>query len=299
MNRDRTTHLAILGLGLMGGSLGMAARACGMAVRITAYARREESRREALALGIADAVFPTPAEAVNGADMVVLCTPVLGMEALLRACGNAFSAGAVVTDVGSTKVELERSLTPLAQAAGADFVGSHPVCGSERAGLAAARADLYRGARVIVSTSGSASASARERVCGLWESVGARVIPLDAAAHDRMFAWTSHLPHMAAAALVAVTAEATAGGEAVFGSGFRDTTRIAQGSDAVWHDIVKSNAQEIAMALEGYERVLRDLRTMIADADYEGVRMFLAGAARERARWCEPESTERRSHEHR
>jgi len=282
-------RLAILGLGLMGGSLGLAVRASGLPLHVAAYARREQSRREALARGVADSVHATAGEAVEGAGLVVLCTPVLEMDRLLAGCRRQLGVGAVVTDVGSTKASLIQRLTPLATASGAAFVGSHPVCGSERTGMVAARADLYRGAHVIVTEEPGIDQDALARVEALWGGVGARVTRMTAEAHDRMFAWTSHLPHLAAAALVAATAGATRGSDVFAGTGFRDTTRIAQGSASVWHDIVKTNATHLDAALSGYMDALQWLHTLIRTGRFEDVRQFLAEAAEARARLIPPE----------
>ncbi len=282
-------RLAILGLGLMGGSLGLAVRASGLRLHVAAYARREESRREALARGAADSVYATPGEAVAGAGLVVLCTPVLDMERLLAECRRQLADGAVVTDVGSTKASLARRLGPMAAANGGVFVGSHPVCGSERTGMAAARADLYRGARVIVTDDTGSDASALARVEALWTGIGACVSGMTSEAHDQMFAWTSHLPHLAAAALVAATAGATQGSEVLIGSGFRDTTRIAQGSAAVWHDIVKTNAEHLDAALASYMDSLQWLHTLLRTGRFDDIRQFLAEAAEARARLLPPD----------
>jgi prephenate dehydrogenase len=275
--------LAIVGLGLMGGSLGLAAKARGAARRVVGYARRDETRQEALALGVADAVFDSPGEAVAGADLVVICTPVLTMPELAADLTPHLSAGCVVTDVGSTKAfladEMERALSDCP----AVFVGSHPMAGSEKAGLGAAREALYEKSRVIVTQADGTDADATRRVTAFWEQLGAYVSVLSPQAHDAMIARTSHLPHLLAAALVA-TVDRDGQDVAPFcGPGFRDTTRVAEGSEQVWHDIVKTNLGPIRQEIDQFYDVLDGLKSMLDQGDLDGVRSFLADCRRKRS----------------
>ena len=185
--------LAIVGLGLMGGSLGLAAKARGTVKRVVAYSRREESRRKALEQGVADAVFDSPGDAVDGADLVVLCTPDLTMPELVRGFKERLHAGCVVTDVGSTKAFLDRELGAILADSPAVFVGSHPMAGSEKTGVDAARVDLYQGARVIVTGETAAESVGVQRVTAFWEQVGAYVSVMTPEEHDAVIARTSHL----------------------------------------------------------------------------------------------------------
>ena len=143
--------IAILGTGLMGSSLGLALRKRGAPVRIHAYARRPATREAALNLGIADAVFSDPAEAVRGADIVVLCVPVLTIPKLAKACRAGLKPGVILTDVGSTKACLNKLMAEALAGTGAEFIGSHPICGSEQQGIEAGNADLYEGAMTVVT----------------------------------------------------------------------------------------------------------------------------------------------------
>jgi prephenate dehydrogenase len=277
--------LAIVGLGLMGGSLGLAAKARGAARRVTAYARREESRREALTLGAADAVFDTPALAVADADLVVLCTPVLTMSDLVRGIRDQLAEGSVVTDVGSTKGHLVRELGKILVDSPSEFVGSHPMAGSEQTGLDAARQDLYEGARVIVTPAKDASADATERVQSFWEHVGADVSVMSPEAHDEVIARTSHLPHLVAAALVAAIDRDGSDIAPFCGPGFRDTTRVAEGSEQVWHDIVKTNLGAIRSEVDAFELELARLKALLAQEDFDGIRGFLAECREKRGKF--------------
>ena len=268
--------VAILGLGLMGGALGLALKArCG--VTVTGYARREATRLEALRLKAVDAVFADPAEAVRDADLAVLCVPVCSMPALAAACRGGLKPGCLVTDVGSTKALLTEEIRLSLRGSAAGFVGSHPIAGSEQQGLAAARADLYAGAVTIVTRDGSEPAEAVERICAVWRGVGSVVRVMDPAEHDRIMARTSHLPHVAAA-LVAATvgrANGTASLGAFCGPGFRDVTRVAEGSPEVWLDILQSNRPAVAEELKALQARLGAVLAALEGQDAAALRQFL------------------------
>lgn len=263
--------VAVIGMGLMGGSLGLALRRRGLA-RVRGYARRPETRQAALAMGAVDETFDSPAGAVQGAGIVVMCTPVLSIPALVHECLPALESGAVVTDVGSTKAELTNRLAPILAGGRVRFVGSHPMAGSEKTGIEVARADLYEGA-VTVVTAPAGSGAGTDLVAAMWEDVGSRVVRLGPEEHDALVARTSHLPHLVASLLVT----ATAGGnredfQALCGPGYRDTTRIAAGSPEMWHDIVKSNRAEILGALRGFQGELAGLIADMEAGNFDAVR---------------------------
>ncbi len=273
-------RVAIMGLGLMGGSLGWALRRSGYAGTIHGYARRAETREESVSRGMVDRAFDDPAEAVAGAEFVIFCTPILTIPDLVRQCRSALPEGCIVTDVGSTKSKLMRDVAGILGDSPATFIGSHPVAGSEQQGLAAAREDLYEGALVIV-TAGASSAQTG-RVTEFWARLGSHTLVMEAEAHDRLMARTSHLPHM-----VAVLLALTAGRDgdrkrtgAFCATGFQDTSRIAEGSPEVWHDIVSTNADMLVEELRAYERTLGELLELMEREDFDGVkRMLEAGRA--------------------
>jgi len=274
--------LSIIGLGLMGGSLAMAVRRAGAAVEIRGFARRSETRRTALDMGIVDSAAADAAEAVSGADVVVFCLPVLAIPEVAAACRKSFKSGALVTDVGSTKSFVTSGMRKLLEGTGAVFVGSHPIAGSEAAGLDAARADLYDGAVAVVTPCGGAAASGADesavrRICSLWEAVGSRVRVMSPEAHDRLLARTSHMPHLVAALLVDLAfGDEAEGTRDACGTGFRDATRMAAGSEGVWHDIVKTNADALVSELDAFIAAAADLRGGIASGRFEDVKAFLA-----------------------
>jgi cyclohexadieny/prephenate dehydrogenase len=275
MTLDTMPRIAIMGLGLMGGSLGLALKARGYSGRISVYARREETRAAAQAQGLADEVFADPAAAVRDADLVIFCTPILTIPDLVAQSCPGLKPGAILTDVGSTKAELAQQIAPLIAATGACFVGSHPVAGSEQQGMEAARADLYEGALVVVTP--DATTQATERVLHFWEALGATVKIVSAIEHDRLMARTSHLPHLLAT-LLAVTAARDDDTHRVgpyCGTGFRDTSRVADGSPDVWHDIVSTNSKAIAEELRAFRTGLNQLIEWTETSDFEKIRTIL------------------------
>jgi prephenate dehydrogenase len=266
--------IVILGTGLMGSSLGLALKKRGVPVRIHAYARRAETREAALNLGVADAIFADPAEAVKGADLVVFCVPVLTIPELAKACRTGLKPGAILTDVGSTKACLDTLMAKVLDGTGAEFIGSHPICGSEQQGIEAGDADLYEGAVTVVTPIAAANKASVEEVSNLWKDAGSSVTVMDAKQHDAILAATSHLPHVVAAALAL-----SAGDNGLFcGSGFRDTTRIAEGSPQVWSDIVLTNGPALKAALKNFRENLDELAALVEEGDGEKLADWFAAA---------------------
>ena len=259
----REPGIAILGLGLMGASLALALRKRGYAGRIVAFARKETTRREALARGIVDKAFADPDAAVAAASLAVLCAPIRACVELAADVAPALRPGTLVTDVGSTKGWLCRQMAGVLPAGA--FVGSHPIAGSEKQGLEAASADLYENALTVVAAAPDAPAEAVERVAALWRSAGSRTCRMEPEDHDRLLARTSHLPHVAAAALAKAIGRDSAEKVGAFcGTGFYDSTRVASGSIDMWHDILMTNAPAVAEELRAFklevERVYDDLQ---------------------------------------
>ncbi|MDY0145837.1 MAG: prephenate dehydrogenase/arogenate dehydrogenase family protein [Kiritimatiellia bacterium] len=255
--------ISIIGLGLMGASLAMALRQRGYAGRLVAYARKEQTRAEARERGVVDAVFDDPDAAVKDASLVVLCAPIRACANLAADFAPLLAAGALVTDVGSTKGWICRQMAGILPPG--TFVGSHPIAGSEKQGMQAASADLYAGALTVVTTHLDVPEEATLRVVALWESAGARTCRMDPQDHDRLLARSSHLPHVAAAALAKAIGRNCADQVGAFcGTGFYDSTRVASGSIAMWNDILQTNAEAVAEELRAFkmevERVYDDLK---------------------------------------
>lgn len=278
--------ISIFGVGLLGGSLGKALRERGLAEEVTGWVRRPAAGEEALARGAVDRFTLDPAEAAAQAELLVLCTPVGRMEQIVGQWPK-LQAGAVVTDVGSVKAPLVDALEEPVAARGGRFVGSHPMAGSERTGVAHARADLFEGAVCVVTPTGRSENGSVLRVEGLWRAVGGRPLRLDPEQHDAWVSRASHLPHLTAAALVleVLGAEQPAGLQALCATGFRDTTRVASGSVDVWHDIVLHNGRHLAEALEGLRSQIEALRRVIETGNRDALRDFLTQAKELRDRW--------------
>lgn len=255
--------IAVLGLGLMGASLAMALRKRGYAGRLVAYARKAATRREALARGIVAAAYDDPDEAVKAASLVVLCAPIRACVELAADVRAALRPDAVVTDVGSTKGWICRQMAGILPKG--VFVGSHPIAGSEKQGLQAASADLYEGALTVVASHPDVSDAAAARVADVWAAAGSRVCRMAPEDHDRLLARTSHLPHVAAAALAKAIGRDSAEQVGAFcGTGFYDSTRVASGSIEMWNDVLATNAPAVAEELRAFkmevERVYDDLQ---------------------------------------
>ncbi len=265
--------IAIMGLGLMGSSLGLALKKRGVDVEIRAYARRAETREAALKIGVADAIFDDPVEAVRGVDMVVFCVPILTIPELAKACLSGLNPEAILTDVGSTKAELAILMDNLLAETDTVFVGSHPICGSEQHGIEAGKSNLYKGAVTVVTPQADAAEGVVSEVSNLWESVGATIRVMSPEAHDEILATTSHLPHMVAATLVRSV------NDGLFcGTGFLDSTRIAAGSPEVWSDIVQTNAPALKSALKSFREHLDELDALIDTDDAEKLVSWFAVA---------------------
>ena len=277
-------RIAILGLGLMGSSLGMAVKQAFPECRRIGYARRQESRSKALDLDIVDEVTEWPESAVKDCDLAVACVPVLAIPDILGSAVPGLRTDAVVTDVGSTKVELVRQITEVMGELAPRFVGSHPIAGSEMAGMESARADIYRDARTVVTPAGTTAADALQQVEDFWRELGCKVSVMSPADHDGIIARTSHLPHLAAAALVQSVCRDGEGIAPFCGGGFMDTTRVAAGSEELWHDIVKTNRSYMKQELDLFGRTLATLAELVENGEFERVRGFLARSREQRRR---------------
>jgi prephenate dehydrogenase len=279
--------LTIIGAGLLGGSIGLAARARGLAKRVSALVRRPESVAECQALGIADEVTLDSAEAVADADLVVLCTPIFGMAGLAKRILPALKPGAAITDVGSTKQQLVTELTPLCAGAGTHFVGSHPMAGSNQTGPGAARADLFDDTVCVVTPTADTHADALAAVNDFWAGLGSRTVAMPPDTHDRLVARCSHLPHLLASALAGRVLDSAHGEQQaqLCASGFRDMTRLAAGSPVMWRDIVGSNRDDILAAIDEFADELGQLRGLIAGDSPEAIEAWLQRAKTARDNW--------------
>jgi prephenate dehydrogenase len=238
--------VAILGPGIIGGSLALALAERGLAEKLVIYARRDTAFPE-IAKKLPHAHLTTDLlEAVRGADVVVLCVPIETMAELVKTFAGALKPDALVTDVGSVKESVDQELAPLL-AGKALWIGSHPMAGSEKAGFESARANLFEGAAVIITPDAGTAPEALQRVASFWESLGGNVVHLKGQLHDHYVAQISHLPHLLAAALVYHSGDDA---RALSGPGFRDTTRVAGGPPELWAEILLANASAVADNLD-------------------------------------------------
>lgn len=279
-------RLVVAGVGLVGGSLALAAREAGAAQEVVGFGRSEANLRVAQERGLVDRVTRDPAAAVAGADAIVLAVPVGACAALAETLRPHARPGALLTDVASVKADVVAALEARWSAVG-PVVGAHPIAGSEASGAGAARADLFRGRRCILTPTPSTDARALERVRRLWDAVGARVEEMAPALHDELLARVSHLPHMVAYALVAAVRDLEIDGRealAYAGTGFRDTTRIAGSPPELWRDIALANALPLRAALAEFRAELDHLERLIAAGDAAGLEAALAAAREVRRR---------------
>lgn len=266
--------LTILGPGLLGGSIGMAARHRKVAERVVVWARRPEAADEAYKLGVADEAITDSKRAVVDADLVILATPIGAMRALAEQLKPVLPAACVVTDVGSVKYPVVTALGGLLP----NFVGSHPMAGSEQAGIEAARRDLFDGTVCIVTPREDTDKAALQLVHDFWKALGCSVRTLSPQQHDEIVARISHLPHAVAAAVVNVVCNDGAHPLNFVGPGFKDFTRIASGPPEMWTEICVENRHEVSRALEQLIEELGKVRTALENADAIELRAMLKRA---------------------
>lgn len=280
-------NLAVIGLGLIGGSLARALREADAVKTIVGFDSNPLRCAAALSLGVVDHIGASAADAAKDADLIMLSVPVLDTESAMRAVLPGLKSGAVVTDAGSTKQSV---LDDVKQACGGTvppwFVAGHPIAGTEKSGVENSSADLFKNRRVILAPHSTQDAVAKAQVAAMWQAAGARVVEMQADQHDTIFAATSHLPHLLAYSFVDMLNAMDAQHE-IFpnaGGGFRDFTRIASSSPQMWHDIVRANKHAVSEVLDRQIEELRALRQMMAEGRWDEVRALFerARAARER-----------------
>ena len=265
-------RLAIIGLGLIGGSVGLACRARRLAKEVRGADQDPDHCTQALALGLVDLAFPDAVAAVQGADMVVLAVPVGAIPSTIERIAPHLAPGAVVTDVGSVKGSIAATMERLLPAGNA--VPGHPIAGRERSGPAAASAELFVGAKCVLTPSGSTDPGALERVRGLWRAIGADVVEMTPDRHDEIFAAVSHLPHIVAYALMGAILDLADDGKDLHefaAGGLKDFTRVAMSHPVMWRDICLANRQKILEMIGRFQVALDHLAAMIRTGDGEGL----------------------------
>lgn len=274
--------VTLVGLGLLGGSLGLALRSRNLARRVEAYVRRPAAIKEAHQSGAVDAATCDLHAAVSGAELVVLCTPIAQMAALARELMPSLAPGALLTDVGSVKDPVVRELEPMAARAGVRFVGSHPMAGKEKTGVAAAEAGLFKNAICVITPTERSSPEAVSSIETLWREVGGVPLRMEAGLHDQLVSRSSHLPHVVAAELANFVLNPAFGEKQALlcANGFKDTTRIASGSPEMWRDIALANRENLSASIGVFISDLQAFRAALEQGDDQRIADFFENGRR-------------------
>lgn len=279
--------ITIVGVGLLGGSIGLAVRQRKLAGEVAGFVRRAASLKDCEQAGAVDYAVTDLLAAVSNADLVILCTPLAQMRSITEQFLPALKRGAIVTDVGSVKAEVVRELESFVNKSGAHFVGSHPMAGGEKMGVGAARADLFENTVCIVTPTKKSHAPAVRKLEQFWKALGSRALRMDAAKHDLLVSRSSHLPHLVAATLAGLVLDPRQPKQLaqLCASGFRDTTRIASGSPEMWRDIALANRRNLSRAVDAFAAELKRFQSALKQGDAKAVENFFATAKTRRDRW--------------
>ncbi len=289
MKKNTRKNLAIVGLGLLGTSLGLALKKSKW--RRLGWSRSKESRDVALKSGAVDRIYDDPAPMLREADLSVVCLPVPNIVAFCLEHKDCFRKGSVVTDVGSVKEAVVGKVASALEKAGVDFVGSHPMAGSEKSGAGSAYANLYNGAVVFLTPAEGNSERAVKLIKRLWEDAGASPIGIECREHDLLVAHTSHLPHIVSSALARAVLDLEKSRQKLrqlgCAGGFRDCTRTASSSPQMWREIIEHNRTAVLKALGRFEETLSVFRKMLESKEFDKVEKFLSENKEHRDRWYE------------
>ncbi len=280
-------QLAVIGCGLMGGSFALALREAGLVERVVGHSRSPASAQRALELGVVDAVATMAAEAVAGADVVLLAVPVASTGATLLSLRGTLASDALCMDVGSTKADVAAAALQALGPQVGSFVPAHPIAGKERAGVAHADPRLYRGCRVILTPTALTDPARTRRAAELWAALGARVETMTPQAHDEALAAVSHLPHLLAFAFFQSVAAQPEGQRflALAGPGFRDFTRIAAGDPALWRDVFVANREQVLRHSATFRAELQRFEAALQSGDPAAIEALIAPPSAGRGAW--------------
>ena len=281
--------VTLVGVGLLGGSLGLALKKRDLAGHVHGFVRRPSSIAECLDKQAVDSAGQDILEAVEEADLIVLCTPLGQMKPLTEAMLPAVKPDAIITDVGSVKGSVVEELEPLAARVHAHFIGSHPMAGSEKVGVQHARENLFEKSVCVLTPTADSSKEAAEKLGHLWSAVGGVPITLSPALHDELVGRTSHLPHIVAAELAHYVLDPSWPPQQpeLCATGFRDATRIASGSPQMWRDISLANRVNLIQELKGLTERLRRFQLALEKEDSEAIQYFFEEARKRREAWCD------------
>lgn len=283
----RWNKITLVGVGLLGGSLGLAVKHRRLAREVAGYVRRETSIKDCAQAGAVDFATTDLLAAAWDADLVILCTPLAQMRSLVKQLLPALKRGAIVTDVGSVKASVVKDVETLVEQAGAHFIGSHPMAGGEQTGVSAARADLFESAMCVVTPTKRTHRAALRKVEQFWKSVGGRLISLTPEMHDALVSRSSHLPHLVAATLAALVLDPKHPKQqaALCARGFLDTTRVASSSPEMWRDIALTNRAQLRATLDEFVRELQRVQRILRRGKTAEVEDLFQTAKARRDRW--------------
>jgi prephenate dehydrogenase len=282
-------RVAILGVGLIGGSFALALKEAGACAHVVGAGRNSANLKLALERRVIDAVAADAVAAAHGADLVLLAAPLAQFPKLFRDIAPVLGPKALVTDGGSTKRDVVAAARAALGKKIAQFVPAHPIAGGEKSGAGAAAAELFRGKRVILTPLPENLESAERKVGEAWSACGAQVMRMDPDEHDAILGAVSHLPHLLAYALVHefATRENSPQLFALAGGGFRDFTRIASSHPEMWRDICLANRDRLLVELDRYGEKLRTVRKLLEAGDAAGLEKLFAEAREARSRWIQ------------
>jgi len=272
-------QVTVIGLGLLGGSIGLSILRSLSKVKVIGYTHRQKTREKARALSVADIVVDDIAVSVGRSDLVILATPIYTFESIFSRISDSLKEGCIVTDVGSTKT-LPHNWAAQSLPGTVHYIGSHPIAGSEQRGVEYARDDLFEKANCIITATRSTDQQAVKTLEEFWQSLGCHTHRMSPKQHDRVFADVSHLPHITAASLI------NAGNKSELkwaGKGFIDTSRIASGPANIWADIFIANSQNCLAAIEKVIAELEKFKAAMGDADRDEITRLLRRARNKRA----------------
>ena len=277
--------VCIVGVGLIGGSLAKAMIRSKQATHVVGFGRDAQRLQAAQKSGVITGYSTDMKEALDGADMVVIATPVGSFESILKSIRLHVDASTVITDVGSTKASVIKVVESVFGSLPSNFVPAHPIAGKEKSGFEASDSDLFVGRKVIITPTESSSAKAVEAVKNIWQAAGATVDMMSAASHDELLGMTSHLPHMLAFSIMNYLISQNPSAGLYAAGGFRDFSRIASGDPIMWRDICLNNKEAIVKHIKGYRDTLDNLIDVIEDENTTAIEALFRDAKSTRDRW--------------
>jgi len=284
-------RVAVIGVGLIGGSFSLALKEKRLCGHVVGVGRSAANLKLALERGLIDSIAADAAAAADGADLILVSTPVLQFKEIFRSISRNLKPSAIVTDAGSTKRDVVATARAGLGAKLAQFIPAHPIAGAEHSGAAAANAELFRGRRLVLTPLDENRQEDIEAVAGIWEATGARVSRMTPEEHDRVFAAVSHLPHLLAYALVDDISRRPNSAQlfSYAAGGFRDFTRIASSHPEMWRDICVANRDGLLHEVKLYEEKLKAITRMLETSDAAAIEKLFAAARAAREKWLNGE----------